>query len=146
MVDISETSRPTASEVHDEGVFVVAGRDHDRDGKDGTCTYKSSRCMHHAFEHGNVMLEVTALRANRLCIQCIHATVASLPSMNARMTPSTFCASAVLEIAPGQHTGSKQHCISSRDAFFIRNVDLKRDTHVLNEVVQAEGGTSCRAM
>jgi hypothetical protein len=53
---------------------VVARRDHDRDGKDGTCAYKSSCCMHHAFEHCNVMLKVTALHANRLCI---HATVAS---------------------------------------------------------------------
>jgi hypothetical protein len=146
MVDISETSRPTASEVHDEGVFVVAGRDYDGDGKDGTCTYKSSCCMHHTFEHCNVMLEVTALRANRLCIQCIHATVASLPSMNARTTPSTSCASAALEIAPSRHTGNKQHCISSRDAFFVRNADLEWDMRVLDEVVQAEGGTSHRVM
>jgi hypothetical protein len=51
---LPETSRPAASEVHDEGVFVVAGvvgRDNG-DGDDGTCACGSSRC--------NVMLKVIA--------------------------------------------------------------------------------------
>jgi hypothetical protein len=42
---LPETSRPAASEVHDEGVFVVAGvvgRDNG-DGDDGTCACGSSR-------------------------------------------------------------------------------------------------------
>jgi hypothetical protein len=114
MVDVSETSRPTASEVHVEGVFVVAGRDHDGDGKDGTCACKSSCCMYHAFEHCNVMLEVTVLA----CKQTPRTFDCHI-SMNARTTPSTSRASAALEIAPGRHTGSEQYCISSRDVFFV---------------------------